>query len=151
MASRLPLVIVPRGQSKGKMRSDALQQWQLFTQADVGSVLLPVFDAIQPIPFLRMQKLAGEMSPDGTHNYLRSTFIKDLSDEVVDLIIEHGSWMGSLASSYNSSAAPRAESALPIRRLLSGKQSTMSRSRLSGPMPLRAKSTSAGRAPCRMR
>jgi hypothetical protein len=45
-----------------------------------------------------MQKLAGEMSPDGTHNYLRSTFIKDLSDEVVDLIIEHGSWMDSRLS-----------------------------------------------------
>jgi hypothetical protein len=58
----------------------------------------PVFDAIQPIPFLRMQKLAGEMSPDGTHNYLRSTFIKDLSDEVVDLIIEHGNWMESRLS-----------------------------------------------------
>ena len=35
------------------------------------------------------------MSPDGTHNYMRSTFIKDLSDEVIDLIIEHGNRMES--------------------------------------------------------
>jgi FAD/FMN-containing dehydrogenase len=32
---------------------------------------LPVFDAIQPMPFPVMQKLVDEMSPDGTHNYWR--------------------------------------------------------------------------------
>jgi hypothetical protein len=37
-----------------------------------------------------MQKLAGDLSPDGTHNYVRSTFLKELSDEVIDLIVEHG-------------------------------------------------------------
>jgi FAD/FMN-containing dehydrogenase len=58
----------------------------------------PVFDAIQPMPFPMMQKLAGEMSPDGTHNYWRSTFIKDLSDEVIDLLIEHGNRMESRLS-----------------------------------------------------
>ena len=55
----------------------------------------PVFDAIQPMPFPMMQKLVDEMSPDGTHNYMRSTFIKHLSDEVIDLIIEHGNRMES--------------------------------------------------------
>jgi hypothetical protein len=58
----------------------------------------PVFDAIQPMPFPMMQKLVDEMSPDGTHNYWRSTFIKDLSDEVIDLIIEHGNRMESRLS-----------------------------------------------------
>ena len=37
-----------------------------------------------------MQNLAGELSPDGTHNYWRSTFLKELSDEVIDLLVEHG-------------------------------------------------------------
>ena len=50
----------------------------------------PVLDAIQPIPFPIMQNLAGELSPDGTHNYWRSTFLKELSDEVIDLLVEHG-------------------------------------------------------------
>ena len=50
----------------------------------------PVFDAIQPMPFPTMQKLVDEMSPDSTHNYWRSTFIRDLSDEVIDLLIEQG-------------------------------------------------------------
>jgi hypothetical protein len=58
----------------------------------------PVFDAIQPMPFPMMQKLVDEMSPDGTHNYWRSTFIKDLSDEVIDLIIEYGNRMESRLS-----------------------------------------------------
>jgi len=58
----------------------------------------PVFDAIQPMPFPTMQKLVDEMSPDSTHNYWRSTFIKDFSDEVIDLIIEHGNRMESRLS-----------------------------------------------------
>jgi FAD/FMN-containing dehydrogenase len=58
----------------------------------------PLFDAIQPMPFPMMQKLVDEMSPDGTHNYWRSTFIGGLSDHVIDLIIEHGNRMESRLS-----------------------------------------------------
>ena len=58
----------------------------------------PVFDAIQPMPFPMMQELVDEMSPDGTHNYWRSTFLRGLSDEVIDLIIEHGNRMESRLS-----------------------------------------------------
>ena len=58
----------------------------------------PVFDAIQPMPFPTMQKLVDEMSSDSTHNYWRSTFIRDFSDEVIDLIIEHGNRMESRLS-----------------------------------------------------
>jgi FAD/FMN-containing dehydrogenase len=58
----------------------------------------PVFDAIQPMPFPMMQKLVDEMSADGTHNYWRSTFIKDLSDEVIDLLIKRGNRMESRLS-----------------------------------------------------
>jgi len=58
----------------------------------------PVFDAIQPMPFPTMQRLVDEMSPDSTHNYWRSTFIRDFSDEVIDLIIEHGNRMESRLS-----------------------------------------------------
>ena len=57
-----------------------------------------MFDAIQPMPFPMMQKLVDEMSPDGTHNYWRSTFIRDLSDEAIDLIAEHGDRMESRLS-----------------------------------------------------
>jgi FAD binding domain/Berberine and berberine like len=55
----------------------------------------PVFDAIAPMPFPTMQGLADQMNPDDTHNYWRSTFIKDLSDEVIDLVVEHANRMES--------------------------------------------------------
>jgi FAD/FMN-containing dehydrogenase len=58
----------------------------------------PLFDAVRPMPFPMMQKLVDETSPDGTYNYWRSTFIRDLSDEVIDLIIEHGNRMESRLS-----------------------------------------------------
>jgi len=54
-----------------------------------------MFDAIRLVPFPMMQKLVDEMSPDGTHNYWRSTFIRGLSDQVINLIIEHGNRMAS--------------------------------------------------------
>jgi hypothetical protein len=38
------------------------------------------------------------MSPDGTHNYWRSTFIRDLSDEAIDVMIEHGNRLESRLS-----------------------------------------------------
>jgi hypothetical protein len=50
------------------------------------------------MPFPMMQKLVDEVSSDGTHNYWRSTFLKGLSDEVIDLIIEHGHRMESRLS-----------------------------------------------------
>jgi hypothetical protein len=59
---------------------------------------LPIYDAIRPVPFPIMQKLVDEMSPDGTHNYWRSTFIRGLSDQVINLIIEHGNRMESRLS-----------------------------------------------------
>jgi hypothetical protein len=37
-----------------------------------------------------MQKLADELNPDNAHNYWRSTFLKKLSDEAIDLIIDYG-------------------------------------------------------------
>jgi hypothetical protein len=50
------------------------------------------------MPFPTMQKLVDEMSSDSTHNYWRSTFIRDFSEEVIDLIIEHGNRMESRLS-----------------------------------------------------
>jgi FAD/FMN-containing dehydrogenase len=55
----------------------------------------PIFDAIQPIPFPVMQKFADEANLDNAYNYWRSTFLKELSDEAIDLIVEHGNRAGS--------------------------------------------------------
>lgn len=50
----------------------------------------PVLDAIQPMPFPAMQKLLEGAFPDGTYNYWKSTFLKAIADEAIDVIIEHG-------------------------------------------------------------
>lgn len=49
----------------------------------------PIVDAIQPIPFPMMQKLLDDAFPDGTFNYWKSTFLRDLSDEAIDLMVAH--------------------------------------------------------------
>jgi FAD/FMN-containing dehydrogenase len=47
------------------------------------------------MPFPTMQKLLDGAFPDGTYNYWKSTFVTALSDEVIDLIVEHGNRMRS--------------------------------------------------------
>ena len=48
----------------------------------------PLLDAVQPMPFPAMQQLIDGAFPDGNHNYWKSTFLKELSDEAIDLIVE---------------------------------------------------------------
>jgi FAD/FMN-containing dehydrogenase len=48
----------------------------------------PIFAAVQSMPFPDMQKLADGANPDGMSNAWRSTFIKELSDEAIELIVE---------------------------------------------------------------
>jgi FAD binding domain/Berberine and berberine like len=49
----------------------------------------PLVDTVQPMPFPEMQKLLDGAFPDRTYNYWKSTFLKDLSDDVLDIILEH--------------------------------------------------------------
>jgi hypothetical protein len=37
-----------------------------------------------------MQKLLDDAFRDGTQNYWKLTFLKELSDEAIDVIVEHG-------------------------------------------------------------
>ncbi|MDB5637259.1 MAG: fad linked oxidase domain protein [Bradyrhizobium sp.] len=50
----------------------------------------PLLDAIQPMPFPIMQMLADEANPDNIRNYWKSTFLNELGEETIDLIVEHG-------------------------------------------------------------
>jgi len=49
----------------------------------------PLVDAVQPIPFPQMQALFDDAFPDGNHNYWKSAFVNELSDEAIDLLVEH--------------------------------------------------------------
>ena len=55
----------------------------------------PLMDAVQPMPFPVMQRILDDAFPDGTQNYWKSTFVKELSDAVIDLIVTHGNKMKS--------------------------------------------------------
>jgi hypothetical protein len=55
----------------------------------------PIMDAIQPMPFPVMQSLLGASFPDGNQNYWKSTLQRDLSDDAIAAIVEHGNLMAS--------------------------------------------------------
>jgi FAD/FMN-containing dehydrogenase len=55
----------------------------------------PLLDAIQPLPFPVMQKLLDMAFPDGSYNYWKASFVPTLTDDVIDLLVEHGNRMQS--------------------------------------------------------
>ncbi|MBC8001310.1 MAG: FAD-binding oxidoreductase [Opitutaceae bacterium] len=55
----------------------------------------PMVDAIQPMPFPAMQSLFGPSFPDGNQNYWKSSLQRDLPDDAIEAIVEHGNRMTS--------------------------------------------------------
>ena len=55
----------------------------------------PVVDAIQHLPFPAMQSLLAASFPDGNQNYWKSTLQKELSNEAITAIVDHGNQMKS--------------------------------------------------------
>ncbi|MBS3652305.1 FAD-binding oxidoreductase [Pseudaminobacter sp. 19-2017] len=50
----------------------------------------PLADVVQPMPFPAMQQLLDPAFPDGSYNYWKASFVPRLTDEVADLLVEHG-------------------------------------------------------------
>jgi hypothetical protein len=48
----------------------------------------PILDAIQPMPFPQMQTLLDGAFPDSNYNYWKSTFLRELSDDAIALLVE---------------------------------------------------------------
>ena len=71
----------------------------------------PLMDAVQLMPFPAMQKLIDGAFPEGTYNYWKSDFVREMSDEVIDLIVTHANKMKSPLSAvvieYYGGAAGR--------------------------------------------
>jgi FAD/FMN-containing dehydrogenase len=55
----------------------------------------PLLDAIQPMPFPAMQTMLDGEFPEGTYNHWKASFVPKLTDEVIDLLIDHASRMRS--------------------------------------------------------
>jgi FAD/FMN-containing dehydrogenase len=49
----------------------------------------PAVDAIQPLPFPRMQMLLDGACPDGNQNYWKSAYLRELSDDAIDTLVLH--------------------------------------------------------------
>jgi FAD/FMN-containing dehydrogenase len=60
----------------------------------------PLFDAIAPTPYTALQSGSDASYPNGQHNYWKSHYIDELTDDVVATIVEHAPRMGSPLSSF---------------------------------------------------
>lgn len=49
----------------------------------------PMVDAFQPLPFPVMQSLLDGAAPDGNQNYWKSTFLRELSDDAIEVLIDN--------------------------------------------------------------
>jgi FAD/FMN-containing dehydrogenase len=55
----------------------------------------PFADIVGPMPYLEVQKLIEPASPWGCSNYWKAEAVGELSDELIDLVIDHGKEIGS--------------------------------------------------------
>ena len=71
----------------------------------------PMADLIQPVPFPQMQTLLDPAFPDGNHNYWKSAFLRELSDDAIAVLVEHAnratSPLTGVAIEYYGGAASR--------------------------------------------
>ena len=56
--------------------------------APLRAIATPILDTVAETPFPELQKMLDAGSPDGAYYYWKSTFIRDLSDDAVDAILE---------------------------------------------------------------
>jgi FAD/FMN-containing dehydrogenase len=49
----------------------------------------PLVDQIRPMPYTEMQRLVGSMALSGRQNYVKSSFVTDISDEAIDTLVTH--------------------------------------------------------------
>ena len=71
----------------------------------------PLLDAMQPMPFPQMQSLLDGAFPGGNQNYWKSTFLREFSDEAIDLLVERAnratSQLTAVVIEYYGGAASR--------------------------------------------
>ena len=60
----------------------------------------PLLDGIAPMPYTALQSGSDAAYPNGQHNYWKSHYIDELTDDVIATIIEHAPRMSSPLSSF---------------------------------------------------
>ena len=68
-------------------------------------------DMIQPLPFAQMQTILDGAFPHGNYNYWNSTFLREFSDDAIDVLVDHAnratSPLTGVAIEYYCGAASR--------------------------------------------
>jgi FAD/FMN-containing dehydrogenase len=57
--------------------------------APVRNGLRPAVEMVTPIPYVGLQSMFDASAPWGTHAYEKSVYLEELTDEVIDAILEH--------------------------------------------------------------
>ena len=71
----------------------------------------PLLDAIGPLPFPAMQSMLDDAFPNGNQNYWKSTFLREMGDEAIAIMVDHAnratSPMSTVVIEYYGGAASR--------------------------------------------
>jgi FAD/FMN-containing dehydrogenase len=57
--------------------------------AQIRRRLPPLFDLVTPMPYVDLQQMLDEASAWGSHAYEKGTYIEELSDDVIDVLVTH--------------------------------------------------------------
>src|SRR6266702_6159968 len=57
--------------------------------APITSALTPMVQLVTPIPYVALQQMFDESAPWGVHAYEKALYVEDLTDGVIEVILEH--------------------------------------------------------------
>ena len=58
--------------------------------APLRSVMKPVVDMVQPMPYTALQSMLDDGGPKGIRGYFKAEFLEDLTDEVIEKLVQQG-------------------------------------------------------------
>lgn len=58
--------------------------------APLREVVQPLADMVQPMPYAALQSMLDAGGPKGTRAYMKAEFLDELTDEAIELLVEHG-------------------------------------------------------------
>jgi FAD/FMN-containing dehydrogenase len=57
--------------------------------APITATLTPLVQLVTPMPYVALQQMFDESAPWGVHSYEKAVYVEDLTDPVIDVILEH--------------------------------------------------------------
>ena len=57
--------------------------------APIKDALTPMVELVTPIPYVALQQMFDGAAPWGMHSYEKAVYLEELTDPVIDVILEH--------------------------------------------------------------